>query len=101
VSQHINTPQDRHGGGAQFIPRGQVAPRGAQHFRSDLCKGRCDLLLEVIFILWSLSVHKWLDEPSHEKSLEASSPGNSRTMGWAHHGRTSDFCVCRLKTPAL
>jgi hypothetical protein len=35
------------------------------------------------------------------KSLEASSPGNLRAMGWAHHGRTSDFCMCRLKTLAL
>jgi hypothetical protein len=34
-------------------------------------------------------------------SLDASSLGNSRAMGWAHHGRTSDFCMCRLKTPAL
>jgi hypothetical protein len=36
---------------AQFILRGQVAPRGAQHFRSDLRKGRDVLLSEVIFIL--------------------------------------------------
>jgi hypothetical protein len=43
---------------AQFIPRGEVAPRGAQHFRSDMWKARGDLLSEVSFILWSLSVHK-------------------------------------------
>jgi hypothetical protein len=43
---------------APFIPRGQVGPRGSQHIRSDMCKGGGDLLSEVSFILWSLSVHK-------------------------------------------
>jgi hypothetical protein len=103
VSKHINTlslNMTATADAAQFIPRGQVAPRGAQHFRSDLCEGRGDLLSVASFILWSLSVHKWLDVPPHE-SLEASSPGNSRAMGWAHHGRTTDFCMCRLKTPTL
>jgi hypothetical protein len=38
---------------AHFTPRGQVAPRGAQHFLSDLCKGRGDPLSEVNLILWS------------------------------------------------
>jgi hypothetical protein len=53
VSRHINTltlnmitTEDT----AQFIPHGQIAPRGAQHFQSDLCKGRGDLLSEVSFI---------------------------------------------------
>jgi hypothetical protein len=31
------------------------------------------------------------------KSLETSSPGNSRAMGWAQHGRTSDFCYVSSK----
>jgi hypothetical protein len=52
--------------GAQFIPRGEVATRGAQHFRSDMCKGR-GYLSEVSFILWSLYVHKWLDLPPHKE----------------------------------
>jgi hypothetical protein len=54
VSHHINTlslNMIATAYAAQFIPRGQVAPRGAQNFRSDLCKGRGDLLLEIIFIL--------------------------------------------------
>jgi hypothetical protein len=46
VSQHINTLLTLNvtatADAAQFIPRGQVAPRGAQHFQSDLCKGRGD-----------------------------------------------------------
>jgi hypothetical protein len=52
---------------AQFIPGGQVVPRGAKHFRNDMCKGRGHLLLEVSFILWSFSVHKCFDVPPHEK----------------------------------
>jgi hypothetical protein len=64
----------------QFIPRRQVAPRGAHHFQSDLCKSRCDLLLEVIFILWSLSVHKWLDVP-HKKRT-----GGFKSGEFASHG---------------
>jgi hypothetical protein len=53
---------------ARFIPRRQVAPHGAQHFWSDLSKGHGNLLSEVSFILWSLSIHKWLVVPPHEKS---------------------------------
>jgi hypothetical protein len=97
VSQHMNTSSlnmTATADGAQFIPRGEFAPRGAQHFRRDLCKGHGDLLSG--FVCTQVT---WLTPT--RKILEASSPGNSRAMGWAHHGRTSDFCMRRLKTPAL
>jgi hypothetical protein len=104
VSQHINTlslNMTATADAAQFLPRGQVAPRVAQRFRSDLCIGHGDLLSKVSFILWSLSVYKWLAVPPHDKVWRLQARKNLGAMGWAHHGRTNDVCMCRLKTPAL
>jgi hypothetical protein len=103
VSQHINTlslNMTATADAAQFIPHGQVAPRGAQHFRSDMCIGRGYLLSEVGFILWSLSVHKWLDVPPHEKVWRLQVRWIREPWDGPITAAPAIF-VCRLKTPAL
>jgi hypothetical protein len=62
---------------------------------------------------WSVQRPRWSSVGDHLHSvvfvctqvtwriLTRKSLGNSRAMGWAHHGRTRDFCMCRLKTPTL
>jgi hypothetical protein len=98
VPQHTTLNMTATADTAQFISHRQVTPPDTQHFRSDLCKGHGDLLLEVSFFLWSLYTND-LTYP-YMKSLETSSPGNSRAIGWTLHGCTSDCCMCHLKTPA-
>jgi hypothetical protein len=85
---------------AQFIPRGQVAPRGAEFPEWSVQRQRWCSVGGQLHSVGFVCTHVTLRTPTR-KSLEASSPGNSRAMGWAHHGRTSDCCMCRLKTPAL
>jgi hypothetical protein len=95
VSQHINIlslNMTATADAAQFKPHGQVALRGTQHFWSDLCKrpqwsSVGSHLHYVVFVCTQVT---W-DTPTR-KSLEASSPGNSRAMQGALHGRNSDFC---------
>jgi hypothetical protein len=101
MSQHINTQHDRHGG------------RGTVHTARTSCA-----TWRAAFPEWSGQRPRWPSVGGHlhsvvfvrtqvtwptptRRSLEVSSPGNSRAMGWAHHGSTSDFCMCCLKTPAL
>jgi hypothetical protein len=101
VSQHINTQHDCQGG------------RGTVHTKRTSCA-----TWRAAFPEWSVKTSQWssVGDQLHSvvfvhtkvtwrtpiwKSLEASSPGNSWAMGWAHHGRTSDCCMCCLKSPAL
>jgi hypothetical protein len=99
--QHINTKHGRHGGrGTVYTARTSYAT------------------LRAAFPEWSGPRPRWSSVGGHRhsvvfvrrqvtwrtptrKSLETWSPGNSRAMGWADQGRTSDCCMCRLKTPAL
>jgi hypothetical protein len=93
VSQHINVQHDRHGG------------RGTVHTVRKSCATWCAAFPEwsvrgyVHFVVFIRTQVTW--RTPTRKSLAASSLGNSRAMGWAHHGRISDFCMCRLKTPRL
>jgi hypothetical protein len=101
VSQHITTQSDRHGG------------CGTVHTEPISCA-----TWRATFPEWSVQRPRWSSVGGQlhsvvfvhtqvtwrtptRKSLEASSPWNSRAMGWAHHGRISDFCMCRLKTTVL
>jgi hypothetical protein len=103
VSQHINTQHDRHGGRGT-IHTVHPARRSCATWRAAFPEWfvewprwssvRCQLH-SVVFVRTQVT---W--RTPTRKSLEASSPGNSQAMGWAHHGRTSDCCMCRLKTPA-
>jgi hypothetical protein len=101
MSQHINTQHDRHGG------RGRVhtvrtscatwrAPLPEWSMQRPLWSSVGGQLHSVVFVRTQVA---W-GTPTR-KIPEASSPGNSRAMGWAHHGRASDCCMCRLKTSAL
>jgi hypothetical protein len=95
VFQYINTQYDRHGG------------RGTVRITRTTCNTWRAAFLEwygqrpqwsvgsQLHSVVSLRTQVTWRTPTR-KSLEASSSGNSRAMGWVHHGRTSDCCICRL-----
>jgi hypothetical protein len=101
VSQHINTQHDRHSGRdtvhtartSRATWRAAFPDWSVQRLLWSSVGGH---LHSVVFVRTKVT---W--RTPTRKSLEASSPRNSRAMGWAHHGRTSDCCMCRLKTRAL
>jgi hypothetical protein len=100
VPEHINNQHDCQGG------------RRTVHTARTIC-----ITWRAAFPEWSVQMPRWSVvgqlhsvvfvgaqvtwRTPTRKRLEASSPGNSRAMGWAHQGLISDCCMCRLKTPAL